>query len=469
MRCVRQTSPLMAVRAQSVTLRASLAVLLCVSVLGVARPADAAEAGYLRTFSITFPIAGAVQTADTYHANRGGGSRRHQAVDIFAPKGTPVYAARGGVITRITGLTEPPPYYGYVISIAGDDGLTYNYMHMNNDTPGTDDGAGGAANAYAAGLRRGARVQRGQLLGYLGDSGNAEETPSHLHFEMRDPRLSDRRISVVPYQPDRLNPFPSLMAARRRGDVPRAIVLRRGERSPAVAAWQAQLNTAQGRKVLPVTGWFGPQTTSATVRLQRSLGIGGDGVVGPVTLAAAEDHIGTRIGPPVPPPKPPDGGYLRLTVPPQRGAEVASFQRRLRDLGYRNGLGEPLSVDGVFGPATHEAARQFQRRAGLEPLGIVGPKTLAALDRAEQRRASARSWPGRYLQLTSPPMRGRDVAAFQQQLRALGYRDDRGRPLAVDGIFGPGTDHAVRAFIDRTSGLANVAVVGPRTWSAAFR
>ena len=66
----------------------------------------------------------------------------------------------------------------------GDDGNDYFYIHLNNDTPGTDDGKGGVQYAYAPGLTNGTRVHRGDVIGYVGDSGNAEDTVSHLHFEI---------------------------------------------------------------------------------------------------------------------------------------------------------------------------------------------------------------------------------------------------------------------------------------------
>lgn len=79
-------------------------------------------------------------------------------------------------------------------------------MHINNDTPGTDDGNGGTANAYAPGIVRGSHVVAGQLLGWVGDSGNAESAGSHLHFEIRQPM---DHIAINPYQ--------ALLAARAPG------------------------------------------------------------------------------------------------------------------------------------------------------------------------------------------------------------------------------------------------------------
>jgi murein DD-endopeptidase MepM/ murein hydrolase activator NlpD len=92
------------------------------------------------------------------------------------------------------------PYYGFMITLDGDDGYTYNYIHLNNDTPGTDDGQGGSANAYAPGIRQGVRVERGQHIAWVGDSGNAESVGAHLHFEIYDGSTA-------------IDPYESLLAA----------------------------------------------------------------------------------------------------------------------------------------------------------------------------------------------------------------------------------------------------------------
>jgi len=76
------------------------------------------------------------------------------------------------------------------------DGYQYNYIHLNNDTPGTDDGVGGYSNAFGPGIAQGARVTRGQVVGYVGDSGNAENIGPHLHFEIRLPDGT----AIDPYQ-----------------------------------------------------------------------------------------------------------------------------------------------------------------------------------------------------------------------------------------------------------------------------
>lgn len=156
---------------------------------------------------LIFPVAGPTSYIRDYDHCRSGCERRHRATDIMAPYGAPVHAAVGGTIGFITGLNDDPPAYGYMIRVDGDDGRSYNYIHLGrNDGP--------ASEAYVAGLQRGSRVERGQQLGYNGCSGNASCSAPHLHLEIIDPRVTD------PYGSHRLDPYDSLRAAEARGDVP---------------------------------------------------------------------------------------------------------------------------------------------------------------------------------------------------------------------------------------------------------
>lgn len=174
-------------------------------------PPAAAASTYARAIDITFPVAGldAGNFTNDYTASRGGGTRVHRATDIGAPDayGLPVHAARGGRITQMTGVGRAVPSWGYAITIEGDDGRTYNYLHL-----GRQDGP--TSEAYAPGLSVGDEVRRGQHIGYVGHSGNASASWPHLHFEIEDPRVRD------PYGSNRLNPYASLRTALDRGDVP---------------------------------------------------------------------------------------------------------------------------------------------------------------------------------------------------------------------------------------------------------
>lgn len=156
---------------------------------------QAQEAATIR--SIQFPTDPSLTFTDNYGDPRSGHS--HIGIDILGPKMTPLYAAVDGRISRVV---IPEASYGYSVVIEDADDWTYHYIHMNNDNPGTDDGQGGPEHAYAPGIQRGAQVQKGQLIGWMGDSGNAETITSHLHFEIHQPNG------------DPINPYASLVASK---------------------------------------------------------------------------------------------------------------------------------------------------------------------------------------------------------------------------------------------------------------
>ncbi len=172
-------------------------VLLSV-VLAAGAVVPVANAATIR--AITFPVDGEVTFHDDFGEPRSGG-RTHEGNDLIGAKMLPLLSAVDG---RVRSVVDPEASWGYAITIEDDEGYTYHYLHVNNDTPGTDDGMGGTQYAYAPGIRRGVRVTAGQLIGWMGDSGNAEHVGAHLHFEMR-------------YGGTALNPYESLLAARRQG------------------------------------------------------------------------------------------------------------------------------------------------------------------------------------------------------------------------------------------------------------
>lgn len=136
----------------------------------------------LYNHEITFPVEGEHFYIDSFGACRDGCARAHQGIDIMADKMQRIVAAASG---EVTALDHEPD--GNYVFITGDDGWQYWYIHVNNDTPGTDDGANDYDQAFAPGIEEGARVERGQHIAYVGDSGNAEYTAPHLHFEMHYP------------------------------------------------------------------------------------------------------------------------------------------------------------------------------------------------------------------------------------------------------------------------------------------
>jgi hypothetical protein len=91
-----------------------------------------------------------------------------------------------------------------MLYLYGDSGTTYLYIHLNNDLTMKNDNRGKCVPgvAYARGLKNGARVQAGQMVGYVGDSGDANGLASHLHFE------------VHPGGGAAVSPFPYLQTAQ---------------------------------------------------------------------------------------------------------------------------------------------------------------------------------------------------------------------------------------------------------------
>ena len=132
---------------------------------------------------IVFPALGDVSYTDTFGEPRSGG-RNHEGQDLLGEKMQELVAADSGTIA---GLVWPEGSYGNYLKVLADDGYVYSYVHINNDTPGTDDDSAARQYVYADGIDNGVHVERGQLIAYLGDSGNAESTRPHLHFEMHRP------------------------------------------------------------------------------------------------------------------------------------------------------------------------------------------------------------------------------------------------------------------------------------------
>lgn len=132
------------------------------------------------------PVAGVTRNAmrDMFDEARGG--RRHEAIDILAPKGTPVIATDDGVVKKL--FTSKPGGLT-VYQFDPDQRFCYYYAHLDR---------------YAPGLHEGQLLRRGDVLGYVGTTGNAGNTP-HLHFALI--RLDkDRRWWKGTY----VNPYPSL-------------------------------------------------------------------------------------------------------------------------------------------------------------------------------------------------------------------------------------------------------------------
>jgi murein DD-endopeptidase MepM/ murein hydrolase activator NlpD len=139
------------------------------------------------------PVAGIrpEQLTDTYTQARAGGARIHDAIDIMAPRGTPVVAAAEGTVEKLYFSNGGGGITAYVRS--PDRAWIYYYAHLNG---------------YAPGLAEGQQVHRGDPIGFVGSTGNASEAGPHLHFAISRMNPGDRWWQGTP-----INPYP-LLAGR---------------------------------------------------------------------------------------------------------------------------------------------------------------------------------------------------------------------------------------------------------------
>ena len=150
-------------------------------------PLDAADVAHLS--SMLFPVPGVDSTRldDSFDDPRDGGARRHNAIDIMAPRGTPVLSVQDGRILR---LSRNPKGGITVYATDLDEKFVYYYAHLDH---------------YHAGVYDGKPLLRGDTLGYVGTTGNAPANTPHLHFQvMRMP--ADKRY----WEGDPVNPYPLL-------------------------------------------------------------------------------------------------------------------------------------------------------------------------------------------------------------------------------------------------------------------
>jgi murein DD-endopeptidase MepM/ murein hydrolase activator NlpD len=141
------------------------------------------------TGSIVLPIAGltASDVLDTFNSTRPGG-RSHEATDILAPRGTPVHSMVDGAIRRVFVSKAG----GNTIYEFDEKGMyCYYYAHLDR---------------YAEGLREGQHVSRGDVIGYVGTTGNASPNTPHLHLAIF--KLGPEREW---WKGEAINPYPVLI------------------------------------------------------------------------------------------------------------------------------------------------------------------------------------------------------------------------------------------------------------------
>jgi hypothetical protein len=155
-------------------------VALCLAAAWAAVLATQAAAAWAKVPRLIFPVVGQVQYQDDFGDPRGQGT--HEGNDLMAAWRSPAVAAEAGKVRIYTKSASA----GCMLYLYGKSGTTYLYIHLNNDLGPDNDNEGGCKRgiAYAPGLEDGQSVRGGQLVGYVGDSGDANGIAYHLHFEV---------------------------------------------------------------------------------------------------------------------------------------------------------------------------------------------------------------------------------------------------------------------------------------------
>jgi murein DD-endopeptidase MepM/ murein hydrolase activator NlpD len=152
----------------------------------------AQDQSYLAGRRLLLPVEGVAPAAlrDTFNEGRDAGARPHEALDIPAPHGTPVYAVDDG---RLVKLFTSVPGGLTIYQFDPSNRYAYYYAHLDR---------------YADGLREGMALARGDLIGYVGSTGNASADAPHLHFAIF--RLGPEQQW---WKGEALNPYPLLVNA----------------------------------------------------------------------------------------------------------------------------------------------------------------------------------------------------------------------------------------------------------------
>jgi peptidase M23-like protein len=174
-----------------VNLRTTARGFLCIALLGLLAGTAAAKPDPPYRYhqlpktkpagkQIVFPVLGRARLTNSFGDPRPQGA--HQGEDIMADRWSPALAAEAGRVQLHTTSGRA----GCMLYLYGQSGTTYLYVHLNNDLTQSNDNRGKCVpgTAYSKGLRDGARVEAGQPIGFVGNSGDAEGGNPHLHFEL---------------------------------------------------------------------------------------------------------------------------------------------------------------------------------------------------------------------------------------------------------------------------------------------
>jgi peptidoglycan hydrolase-like protein with peptidoglycan-binding domain len=320
---------------------------------------------------------------------RGGGTRTHQGLDIMAKEGTPIASPSDAVVVRVGNGANS----GLYIRTANPGGENLVYMHLSS---------------IASGIEAGKSVKRGDIIGFVGNTGNASGGPAHLHLEVRQggsaldpyPRLTsvftqseiDASIEAARAKGMTIS-YQSLAATTPVATpvvpaIPKRTSLVFGETNAEVTALQKFLilspagSAGLRLKNTGATGYFGPLTREALIEYQRAKGLAANGVVDEATytLLFALQSEGDSSDIPTNGP-----GFTRDLELGTSGEDVRALQKLLNEKGFMiatSGVGAPGSESDYFGARTQAALVKYQVANSIAPAaGYFGPKTRAHIAR----------------------------------------------------------------------------------------
>lgn len=259
------------------------------------------------------------------------------------------------------------------------------------------------------------------------------------------------------------------------GHTPPKTVIREGSRGQYVAQLQFLLNYISiyydNIPSVIENGVFDLDTENAVKQFQKMMNLNPDGIVGPATWNSLYDtYWGIKGNAPTIPPGPtepspnevpPYPGYLlKVGVRDQNVMLVQTALKRLSEIYPQI---PKVTPDGIFGPQTENAVKAFQNLFGLTPDGIVGPATWSKLmqEYFGHLTGGSISYPGSPIKIGQT---GENVTMIQRYLNKISTAYPSIAKVSEDGIFGSGTQSAVKAF-QNIFGLTPDGIVGPDTWS----
>lgn len=274
------------------------------------------------------------QLTQNFGDPRGGGTRTHEGLDIMAPAGTPVVSPTDAIVLSVGDGSDS----GLYVRTANPGGEQFVYMHLRE---------------IAKSIQTGVSLKRGDVLGFVGNTGNAAGGAAHLHFEIRKNGATDPfpRLTQVFSIQERMN---AVQQALEKASDPTALA------QTLASNFKSTFNTAKSQGIAVA---------------QSILSSLGSGLAVGVTTASAYDlttTANTGVA---------TGGYTRDLEIGMKGDDVRKLQKYLNANGYlvsNSGDGSPGYETTFFGSLTQKALITFQRAKGITPsAGYFGPKTRA--------------------------------------------------------------------------------------------